>query len=315
MSKLLLTGATGFIGSALLGRLVADGDFKPLATVRVIDQDTFIDVEKIAVGDISPTTDWSLALTDVEFVVHAAARAHKPKETSQSAISMYREANTESTLNLARQAAEAGVKRFVFISSIGVMGNRSNKPISENDNPNPAMPYAVSKLEAELGLCEIMAQSEMEVVIIRPPLVYGPQAPGNFGRLVRLVKKGVPFPLALVQNLRSFVAVDNLVDLIITCLNHPAAANQVFHAGDGMDLSTPALLNLMGDKLGKPARLVPFPVWILKLATMLAGKQIEFQSLCGSLQVDISKAQDLLEWKPPVSVPDAMHRAVQKLDN
>jgi nucleoside-diphosphate-sugar epimerase len=204
------------------------------------------------------------------------------------------------------------VKRFLFISSIGVNGNINTRPFTEDDEPNPAEPYALSKWEAEQGLWEIQRETGMEVVIIRPPLVYGPNAPGNFGSLMRWVEKGLPLPLGAIDNQRSLVALDNLVDLIITCIDHPAAANQVFLAGDGEDLSTTELLRGVARAMGKSAHLIPVPPSLLMLGATLLGKKAVAQRLLGSLQVDISKARRLLGWQPPVSVEEGLRRCFDK---
>jgi len=245
-------------------------------------------------------------------VIHAAARAHIMKEDLADPVVEYRQVNVDGTVNLARQAAEAGVRRFIFISSIGVNGNINIKPFTEDDTPKPADPYAQSKLEAEQGLWEIQHETGMELVVIRPPLVYGPNAPGNFGSLTRWIDKGVPLPLGAIQNQRSLVALDNLVDLITTCIDHPAAANQVFLAGDGQDLSTTELLRSVARAAGKPSRLIPIPSSLLMLAATLLGKKAVAQRLLGSLQVDISKARDLLEWEPPISVEEGLRRCFSK---
>jgi len=204
------------------------------------------------------------------------------------------------------------VKRFVFISSIGVNGNISTRPFRVGDQPNPAEPYAQSKWEAEQGLMKLAAETSMEVVIIRPPLVYGPDAPGNFGSLVRWIEKGVPLPLGAIHNKRSLVGIDNLVDLIIHCLDHPAAANQVFLAGDGEDISTPELLRGVGRAMGKPARLIPVPAGLLQFGATLLGRKAMAQRLLGSLQVDISKTRELLDWKPPYTVEEGLRRCFER---
>jgi len=261
---------------------------------------------------INANTDWSEALINQQVVIHAAARAHIMKEDLADPVVEYRQVNVDGTVNLARQAAEAGVRRFIFISSIGVNGNINIKPFTEDDTPKPADPYAQSKLEAEQGLWEIQHETGMELVVIRPPLVYGPNAPGNFGSLTRWIDKGVPLPLGAIQNQRSLVALDNLVDLITTCIDHPAAANQVFLAGDGQDLSTTELLRSVARAAGKPSRLIPIPSSLLMLAATLLGKKAVAQRLLGSLQVDISKARDLLEWEPPISVEEGLRRCFSK---
>jgi nucleoside-diphosphate-sugar epimerase len=219
-----------------------------------------------------------------------------------------KDVNVAGTLNLAAQASEAGVERFVFLSSIGVNGNANTSAFSETDLPRPEGDYAQSKLEAEQGLWDIQRRTGMEIVILRPPLVYGPDAPGNFNSLVRWVQKGVPLPLGAINNKRSLVALDNLVDLIITCIDHPAAANQVFLAGDGQDVSTTELLRGVGQAMGKPARLIPVPAGMLTFGAGLLGKKAVAQRLLGSLQVDISKARNLLGWEPPLSVEEGLRR-------
>ncbi len=220
----------------------------------------------------------------------------------------FRKVNVDGTLALARQAAAAGLSRFIFISSIGVNGNINTRPFTENDNPGPAEPYAQSKWEAEQGLWEIQRETGIDIVIIRPPLVYGPEAPGNFGSLVRWVERRMPLPLGAIHNQRSLVALDNLVDLIITCIDHPAASNQVFLAGDGQDLSTTELLRGVAKAMGKPSRLIPVPATLLMQGATLLGKKPVAQRLLGSLQVDISKARSLLGWEPPVSVEEGLRR-------
>lgn len=226
----------------------------------------------------------------------------------------YQRVNVSGTLKLAQQAARAGVRRFIFISSIGVNGNVSKRPFSADEHPHPAEAYAQSKWQAEQALWEIQKQTGMEVVIIRPPLVYGPDAPGNFGILVRWVEKGVPLPLGAIHNKRSLVGIDNLVDLIIRCLDHPAAANQVFLAGDGEDLSTTELLRGVGKAMGKPARLIPVPAGLLQLGATVLGNKAMAQRLLGSLQVDISKTCELLDWKPPYTVEEGLRRCFEPTD-
>lgn len=245
-------------------------------------------------------------------LIHAAARAHIMKDEVADPLAEYRRVNVEGTLNLACQAVAAGVKRFVFISSIGVNGNISTRPFRVDDQPNPAEPYAQSKWEAEQGLMKLAAETSMEVVIIRPPLVYGPDAPGNFGSLVRWIEKGVPLPLGAIHNKRSLVGIDNLVDLIIHCLDHPAAANQVFLAGDGEDISTAELLRGVGRAMGKPARLIPVPAGLLQFGATLLGRKAMAQRLLGSLQVDISKTRELLDWKPPYTVEEGLRRCFER---
>jgi nucleoside-diphosphate-sugar epimerase len=307
MNNILVTGSNGFIGSALCAQLKADGN-NPRCAVRSPSPDK----NSIAVGDIGPDTRWDKALQEVDTVIHTAARAHILKDEASDPLAEYRKVNVEGTLNLARQAAEAGVKRFIFISSIGVNGNQSTTPFTEQDPPAPHDLYAISKYEAEQGLQQLAKETEMEVVIIRPPLVYGPNAPGNFGSLVRWIEKGIPLPLGAIHNKRSLVALDNLVDLIVTCIDHPAAANQTFLAGDGEELSTTDLLRRLANAMGKPARLIPVPSGMLMFGATMLGKKAVAQRLLGSLQVDISKARNVLNWEPPISVEVALGKAANE---
>jgi len=308
--KILLTGATGFLGSRLIKNLHAKKDVFLTAAVRrsaQISADRILEVQTL-----DANTDWSAVLTNQQVLIHTAARAHIMKDEVADPLAEYRRVNVDGTLNLARQAATAGVKRFIFISSIGVNGNTNTRPFTEDDTPKPAELYAQSKWEAEQGLWKIQRETGMELVIIRPPLVYGPNAPGNFGSLMCWIEKGVPLPLGAIHNKRSLVAVDNLLDLIITCIDHTAAANQVFLAGDGQDLSTTELLRCVAKAAGKPSRLIPIPSSLLMFAATLLGKKDVAQRLLGSLQVDITKARDLLGWEPPISVEEGLCRCFSK---
>lgn len=305
--RVLLTGATGFVGRAVQQRLLTDGQYDLTVAVRRASN-TPSAVRTAQVAGLMAETDWTEALQGVDLVVHAAARAHVMRDEEVDPLAEYRKVNVDGTVRLARQAAAVGVKRFVFISSIGVNGNTNKKPFTADDEPRPAEWYAQSKWEAEQGLWEIAKEAGLEIVIIRPPLVYGPGAPGNFGSLVRWVSKGVPLPLGAIHNKRSLIALDNLVDLIITCLAHPAAANQVFLAGDGEDLSTSDLLRGVAQAMGKPARLLPVPAGMLQLGASLLGKKAMTQRLLGSLQVDIAKNRELLDWQPPLTVEQGLAR-------
>jgi len=307
MSRVLVTGATGFVGSGLFSKLKRDDKLKVSGLCRRLPQG---DLDLYALGDLQQA-DLSALLPSVEVIIHAAARAHIMKDEVADPLAEYRRVNVEGTLNLARQAVAAEVKRFIFISSIGVNGNINTSPFCADDLPNPQEPYAQSKWEAEQGLRQLAAETGMEIVIIRPPLVYGPAAPGNFGSLVRWIEKGVPLPLGAIHNKRSLVGIDNLVDLIIRCIDHPAAANQVFLAGDGEDLSTTELLRGVGKALGKPARLIPVPASLLQLGATVLGKKAMAQRLLGSLQVDISKTCELLDWKPLYTVEEGLRRCLE----
>lgn len=310
--RLMLTGATGFIGRALsrsaslAGHEVVEARRSPGGPGSAARQ--------VVLGDFSETTDWSPALHGVEVVVHCAGLAHVAGEDRDAEVA-FRRVNVEATRCLAGQAAAAGVRRFVFISSIGVNGSQNVQPFTEQDAPAPTEPYAISKLEAEQGLFELGKRTGMEIVVIRPPLVYGPDAPGNFGKLVNWVNRGVPLPLACIQNKRSLVALDNLVDFITVCVQHPAAANEVFLVADGHDLSTPELLQRVGHALGRPARLFPVPPKLLHFCAGVVGRKTMAEKLCGSLQVDIGKARRLLGWQPPFGVDEALLRSLRVGDS
>lgn len=306
--KILITGASGFIGKALLECLFNRG-YDVFGSVR----DAAVTQHCLLAPELSAISDWQRVLVGKNVVVHTAARAHILKETEKDPLAVFREVNTAGTLNIAQQASSAGVRRFVFISSIGVNGlfTLAGDCFTEKSPPSPHNAYAISKWEAEQGLMKIARETGMEVVIIRPPLVYGQGVRANFLALMRWLQKGFPLPLGAIYNKRSFVALDNLVDLILTCIHHPAAANQVFLAGDGEDLSTTELLRRLGMALGKPARLLPIPASLLKVGAALLGRQDIAQRLCGSLRVDISKARNLLGWNPPISVDEGLRRTAQ----
>lgn len=303
--KVLVTGASGFVGRRLCQRIINDGG----QVRRALRSSS--ELEGVVVGELAPDTDWSLALEGMESVVHLAARVHVMHETAEDAMAEFRRVNVGGTLNLARQAAESGIKRIVFISSIKVNGEQTTAgvPFTASDIPSPKDPYAISKWEAEQGLFDLVTKTGMEVVIIRPPLVYGPGVKANFLSMMRWLSRGIPLPLGAIQNYRTLIALDNLVDLIITCIYHPAAANQVFLAGDGEDLSTTELLERLGNALGKPARLLQVPAKVLEIMATMAGKRDFAQRLCGSLQIDISKTREVLAWTPPVSVEDGLQSA------
>lgn len=310
-NNILVTGATGFVGQSLLRQLLKREQFKVTAALR---SDANFEICRMQiVGDFADNTDWSAALTDQQVVIHAAARAHIMKDEVTEPLAEYRKVNVEGTLNLARQAAAAGVKRFVFISSIKVNGEQTplGKPFIADDVVAPEDAYGISKWEAEQSLQQLAAETGMEVVIIRPPLVYGPSVKGNFANMIKLVEKGLPLPLGAIHNQRSLVALDNLVDLIIICIDHPAAANQVFLAGDGEDVSTTELLRGVAKAMGKPSRLIPVPAGLLQLGATMLGKKAVAQRLLGSLQVDITKAQQLLGWTPPLTVEQGLQRCFE----
>jgi lipopolysaccharide/colanic/teichoic acid biosynthesis glycosyltransferase/dTDP-4-dehydrorhamnose reductase len=264
------------------------------------------------VGDINAQTDWSVALAGVQVVVHTAACVHVMNNMSAEAVENFQLVNVQGTLNLARQASLVGVKRFVFVSSIKVNGD-STMPgsfFTAEDSPSPMDAYGISKMEAEQCLREIAMQTGMEFVIIRPPLVYGPGVKANFASLIRLLKGGVPLPLGAVNNQRSLVALENLIDLLVICLTHPAAANQTFLVSDGEDVSTTDLLRRLAHAMSRSARLIPIPANFLTLGAAMLGRQDLAQRLCGSLQVDIEKTRRLLEWTPPISLDEGLKRTI-----
>lgn len=316
MTKILLTGATGFVGSAVLNRLRNVPGYRVVSAVRSSAVYAAGNTETVVVGNIDRSTDYSTAIAGVDVVIHIAARAHIMRDEVAEPLEEYRKVNVEGTLNLALQAAEAGVHRFIFISSIKVNGEQTSegKPFTAENHPAPEDAYGISKMEAEQGLQALSAEAGLELVIIRPPLVYGPGVKGNFASMIRLVQKGIPLPFGAVHNKRSLVGVDNLVDLIVRCIDHPAAANQVFLAGDGEDVSTTELLRRVGLAMGKPTRLVPIPAGILQFGATLVGKKAMAQRLLGSLQVDISKTCEMLDWKPPYTVDEGLRRCFEKTD-
>jgi nucleoside-diphosphate-sugar epimerase len=311
---MLVTGATGFVGQALIPELVANG-CQIRALVRKVSTGLPVEVEQVGVdlGEIEDDGTIKDAFAGVDVVVHAAARAHMMQDLSADPLAEFRKLNRDATLALAGLASDARVKRFVFLSSIGVNGNNNTKPFSENDTPNPQEPYAISKYEAEQGLLALAKKTGMEVVLIRPPLVYGPNAPGNFGSLVNWLRRGVPLPLGAIHNKRSFVALDSLVSFIALCADRsqsPKAVNQVFLISDGEDVSTTQLLLRVADALGKKPKLLPVPTGLMNFAARLIGKGDVANRLFGSLQVDSSKARDLLGWQPVITMAEQLHKTV-----
>ena len=305
---ILVTGASGFVGGALCRRLVELDTCNTRAALRKAGAALPPGVVSKTVGELTCSADWAPALAGVDTVVHTAARVHVMKETASDSLAEFRKVNVDGTLHLARQAAVAGVRRFIFISSIKVNGESSSpgQPFFADHEPAPLDAYGISKFEAEQGLYQISQATGMEVVVIRPVLVYGPGVKANFQSMLRWVQRGVPLPFGAVDNRRSLVSVINLVDLIVTCIDHPNAANQTFLASDGDDVSLTQLLRQLGIALGRPARLLPVPQKTLLLAARLLGRRDLAQRLFGSLQVDIGKNHQLLGWTPPLTLEQGL---------
>jgi len=281
--KILITGQNGFIGKALFNLLQQQGH-KVHGTVRS-EQKTDKDI--VAVGDISSTTNWTEVLKDIESVIHLANRAHVLNDKSKDLLTVFRQVNVDGTIQLAKQAVESGVKRFIFVSSIKVNGEFTDqKPFNVNDRPDPQDPYAISKLEAENALRKISKKSSMEVIIIRPPLVYGQGVKGNFQRLKRLVELGVPLPFASINNKRSLISLDNLIQILAKSISYPALANQILLVADEQDLSTPELIRKIATSINKPVRLFHFPPNLLKILGKLIGQSKLIERLCENLQID-----------------------------
>ncbi|OUR72752.1 UDP-glucose 4-epimerase [Methylophaga sp. 41_12_T18] len=307
--KLFLTGLNSFLSQSLIRRL---GDTEHSVSGSIRPFSTFKNniIENITQNELLPDENWSEAILGVDVVIHTAARAHILHEIAADPLKEYRNINTASTLHLAKQAAEAGASRFIFISSIGVNGNSNTLPFKELDKPAPQEPYAISKYEAEQGLLKIAEETGMEVVIIRPPLVYGPGVKANFLSMIKWVERGIPLPFGAINNQRSLVALDNLVDFIIHCIDHPKAANEIFLISDDEDVSTTQLLRKVALALGKRSMLIPIPVSWMKFVAKRLGKQAVTERLFSSLQVDSSKARDLLGWQPVTTMDEQLTKTV-----
>lgn len=300
--KVLVTGPDGFVGNAVCSQLLAKG-----RQVRGAQWKAALlteSCESVIVGNIDSRTEWGLALENIDAVVHLAARVHIMDDTAEDPLKAFREVNVAGTRHLAEAAAKAGVKRFVFISSIKVNGESTSgrSAYSEKDDPAPEDPYGISKYEAEIALREIEAESGMEVVILRPPLLYGPSVKANFLKLIQFVDKGIPLPLGGIHNKRSLLSLTNFSDLISQCIEAPAAGGKTFLVSDGDDVSSPELVCRIAKALGKSSRLLPLPENIMKLAGKLTGKSEQVQRLCSSLQIDSSNVRKTLDWQPPCTM-------------
>lgn len=311
MKVVAVTGANGFVGRSLMGALAAHG-CEPLGVVRSAPRNG-----TIAVGDIGPDTWWGEALSGVDTVIHCAARVHVMRDAVADPLSEYRWVNTAGTRKLAQDAVRCGVKRLVFVSTIKVNGESTHCPpgspaaFTAFDTPHPEDPYAISKWEAEVQLHEIGEGGDLEVVVVRPPLVYGPGVRGNFRSLVSAVRRGWPLPFGRVDNRRSLVALPNLVDLLAVCATHPNAAGETFLVSDNHDLSTPGLVRRIAHAMGRRAHLLPVPPALLRWAGRLTGRGDSVERLIGSLRVDIGHTCARLQWHPVISVDDGLRATVK----
>jgi len=323
MKNILVTGATGFIGSYLL-QILSQHKFHITAAVRKnLSHSLSKPIRIVKVGNIDEKTDWQEALQGIDIVIHLAARAHIINETIPNPEAEFIKVNTQGTANLVKQSIQAGVKHFIFISSIGAMTTQSDRILTENSPCHPDSPYGRSKLQAEQALIELAKDSNMTWTILRPTLVYGLGNPGNMERLMKLIKRGLPLPFGAVKNRRSFVFVGNLVDAIITCLDHPNAANQIFLISDNQAVSTPQLIRLIAQQIQQPCQLLPVPTILLRFLGYLGdrvesitGKNLPFNTynidrLLGSLTVDSRYIQKTLNWQPPFTLEQGLAQTIQ----
>ncbi|MDQ1330139.1 MAG: Epimerase protein [Thermodesulfobacteriota bacterium] len=303
MPYVLVTGADGFVGKALCAEMVSRG-WNIRASVRTKEKIKNLSegIQIVETGPIGPETDWGDALNNVDAVVHLAGRAHIMDDLSSDPLLEYRIVNTAGTECLAKAAAGKGIRRFIFMSTIKVNGECRNAPYTEEDIPAPADPYGISKWEAEQIIKVIAGETGMETVILRAPMVYGPGVKANFLKLLKAVDRGVPMPLAGIKNKRSMIYTGNMVNSIITCINHPKASGQTYLVSDSDKVSTPELINRIGDALGKPGRLFYMPLFLLRLFGIAAGKSREIERLTGTLTVDSSKIRKELNWTPPFTL-------------
>jgi len=311
-SSILVTGANGYIGRAL-GKELSERGYSVYGAVRGTMEEGIAGYQQLfSTGDLGETTDWGDALKGIECVIHLAARAHKLNESQKEAADLYHEVNCNGTLHLAKQAAKAGVKRFIYISSIGVLGDKSeSSPFTNHSAYAPATPYTHSKMEAEIGLDEIAENSEMDIVVIRPPLVYGEGAPGNFLRLLKLVKLGIPLPFGALHSTRSMIYLDNLLDFMIKCIDAPAAVNRKWVISDGSNWSTAELVRQIASSMGKRLFLIPIPLFLLRFVGTLVGEVIAVDKLSSPLRVDNSDTMKLLGWEPPYAPEYGLKRSVE----
>ena len=311
--NIFVTGANGFLGERLVEKMLHYSNYSITACVR--RKKNISAFSSFEINNIDGNTKWLHALKNQDIVIHVAGKTGLMSKETSTSIEEYKKVNVNGTLNLAEQAAISGVKRFIFISSIKVNGEKTilGKPFTENDKPQPIDAYSISKWTAERGLQKISKKTGMEIVIIRPSLIYGPGVKGNFKKIVSLVKTRLPTPLGAINNKRSFIAIDNLIDLIIICIHHPSASNEIFLAADGEDLSISQLIRKIAKATNKTPILIPVPIFLLKIFALILRKEKVINRLLESLQVDISKSQNLLNWKPPISINEGLDLYFKKI--
>ncbi|HKN04875.1 MAG TPA: NAD-dependent epimerase/dehydratase family protein [Buttiauxella sp.] len=306
--KILVTGATGFVGSQLHKELKAK-QYDVLGTSR---RPVKVESDLVNIGDISQHTDWSATLVGCDVVVHTAGRAHMMKDLADDKLAEFRRVNRDATLKLAHDAQAAGVKHFIFISSIGVNGNTTiNEPFTETSTPKPTSDYAISKLEAEIALTNEFNNTSMAITIIRPALICGENAPGNIRRLLRLVESGIPLPFKGVKNKRGMVSLKSIVSFIIACIENPLSKNELFLLADIEKPTTEEIVRSFAEGMNRPARIVWFPTFMLKVGLKTIGKENIYEQLFGSLDIDASKASNLLNWQSPVSIYETMKQTAE----
>lgn len=297
--KILVTGSTGFVGKGLVSYL-RQRNYPLVCTSRFPAGGT------IPLGEMGPETEWGQVLRGVDTVIHLASHAHAGKK----GLPEYQRVNVQGTEKLARQAVDAGVRRFIYMSSVKVSGERTNgRPFAEQDHPGPEDAYGISKWQAE-QVVESTASQKMEVVIVRPPLIYGAGVKGNFLRLLQFIERGIPLPFGAIHNKRSFCALDNLVSFIHSCMNNDSAAGETFFVSDDRDLSTVELIRKIAKHMNRPARLFPCSLTLLEASAELFRKRSSLDKICSSLQVDISKAKQVLNWQPVIGVDEAIEKTV-----
>lgn len=306
MKRVLVTGATGFVGSALVAKLTQADGYVPVAVTRR----PFAFPDRVETCQVRDLSELAAKLGGIDTIIHCAARVHVMREEAADPLAAFRKDNVDTTLQLAEDAARAGVRRFVFLSSIKASGEETfAKPFTELTQPQPETPYGRSKLEAEEGLRAIAGRTALEVVSLRPPLVYAAHAGGNFARLLRWLCRGFPLPLGSVTNERSYIALENLADVIVRCIDHPAARNELFLVSDDEDLSTPDMLRAVAGGMDKEPALLPFPVPLIRSVAAMVGQRDAARQVCGSLAIDSRKVRAVLGWQPPLTAREALQAA------